>query len=194
MPSILIPGKNKQTNPSRLTLPPTKTVKSDSSAPYTIENYIPVHFNSMILIRPFVISDAKISSLPLKSLTLIFNNHIYSPHIPSHSQVKWKTSLLMAKNHTFFLLIVIKDFVCLFVCLIQLIRKYNLEKKRQKHLELKNTSSFLFSRLHLSSKISLPFSLAVCRSSSVLAFNSEFSQVFWLCSSSFSCSNLFSRY
>lgn len=115
LPSILIPGKNKKTNPSRLTLPPTKTVKSDSSAPYTIENYIPVHFNSMILIRPFVISDAKISSLPLKSLTLIFNNHIYSPHIPSHSQVKWKTSLLMAKNHTFFLLIVIKDFFCLFV-------------------------------------------------------------------------------
>lgn len=56
------------------------------------------------------------------------------------------------------------------------------------------TSSFLFSRLHLSSRISFPFSLPRANSSSVLVFNSVLSHEFWLSSNSFSCSKRFSRY
>lgn len=56
------------------------------------------------------------------------------------------------------------------------------------------TSSFLFSRLHLSSRISFPFSLPRANNSSVLVFNSVLSHEFWLSSNSFSCSKRFSRY
>lgn len=129
------------------------------------------------------------SKYPPYSMSIWVQNyqHMVSASHPAR-HVMWcnltKLNIVMLLFTLYLLLLLLQVFFFHFLHVIQL----------YKHLKKTHASSSLFSRLHFSSRIWFPFCRDSDSSSSLLAFNSSFSQDVWPCSSSFSCSIRFSLY